>query len=304
MDVYPPSARHDWMRRMPQIGTLRIDQLVLAGTHDSGSDKQAPQAMLPQEYTQDVSPAKQIEAGIRALDLRVSFVDCYAVGDPRRFQLYHLTLTGRTVSGDIFDMLEHFYNGAFEPTDTQKEIIILDFHQFEHFTDAIHDEFIGLIDEKLRHRLIRYEDQTLSINELWAHHPGRTVVAAYNKGNDHPLLWPGVDQLWSGSNLNTTKALKVFMDGTTQSRKQDYQLQAIQCAKYVLPFHVPDDFSDKVDEWFHSVDIDSYIQNFHIINTDWSLRSRIIENCIHACHVRAAAYAQHSESSASRAFAG
>jgi hypothetical protein len=32
------------------------------------------------------------------------------------------------------------------------------------------------------------------------------------------------------------------------------------------------------------------IQNFLIINTDWSLRSKIVDNCIHACYVRAAAY--------------
>lgn len=291
MDTYPLTARHNWMHRMPQIGTLRIDQLVLAGTHNSGSDKQAPSLMLPQEYTQDVSPAKQIEAGIRALDLRVRFVQDYPVGDPRRFQLYHLTSSGRTVSDDIFDMLDRFYDGVFESNDTQKEIIILDFHQFEYFTEAVHDEFITLINNEMAHRLVPYAYRTLSLNELWAEHPWKTVVAAYNKRNHHALLWPGVDQLWSGDNLNTTAQLKVFMDETAQYGKSAYKLEAIQCAKYVLPFHVPDDFSDKVDDWFQSEDINSYIQNFHIINTDWSLRSKIVDNCIHACHVRAAAHA-------------
>lgn len=75
MSTVPPHTKHNWMHRIPHLGRLRIDELILPGTHDSGSDKESPNLSLPQEYTQDVSPAKQVEAGIRALDLRVSYYE-------------------------------------------------------------------------------------------------------------------------------------------------------------------------------------------------------------------------------------
>ena len=66
-----------------------------------------------------------------------------------------------------------------------------------------------------------------------------------------------------------------------------YKLVAIQCAKYVLPLHVPDDFSDKVNTWFKSDNAESYIQHFFIINTDWATRSELVNHCKHANEIRA-----------------
>lgn len=287
MNKTPPNAKHNWMHRTPQLGQLRVDELILPGTHDSGSDKESPNFSLPQEYTQDVSPAKQLEAGIRALDLRVSYYENYPSGDPGRFQLFHMTSSGRNVAVDIIEMLEGFYQGVLEPNDTQKEIIILDFHEFNNFNELAHEELQALVTSQLNHRLIPYYHNTLTVEELWNNHPWKTVVAAYNSHTESELFWPGVDQVWSGDNLNTTAQLKQFMDTRANQRKPDYELQSIQCAKYVLPFHVPDDFSEKIDEWFESKDENSYIQNFHIINTDWSLRSKIIYNCAHANFIKA-----------------
>ncbi|MGO1272477.1 MAG: hypothetical protein ACTMK5_11915 [Pseudomonas helleri] len=62
-----------WMTQTPELQSLLISQLILPGSHDSGSDKEAPNLQLPQEITQDVSPKKQLLHGIRALDLRVAF---------------------------------------------------------------------------------------------------------------------------------------------------------------------------------------------------------------------------------------
>ena len=287
MNTVSPHAKHNWMHRIPHLGRLRVDELILPGAHDSGSDKESPNLSLPQEYTQDVSPAKQVEAGIRALDLRVSYYENHPPGDPRRFQLFHLTSSGRNVAVDIIEMLETFYQGILEPNDTQKEIIILDFHEFKNFNELAHEELQTLVTSQLNHRLIPYHHHALTVEELWNNHPWKTVVAAYNRNTSNETFWPGVDHVWSGDNLNTTAQLKLFMDTCANQRKPDDELQSIQCAKYVLPFHVPDDFSEKIDDWFESKDENSYIQNFHIINTDWSLRSKIIYNCAHANLIKA-----------------
>ena len=146
---------------------------------------------------------------------------------------------------------------------------------------------IRLIINSLKERLIADDLRCLTLEELWTHHPGKNVVVAYDDQQTHWKFWDGVDQCWAGSNLISAANLKMFMDEIAEYSKPDYQLQSVQCAKYVLPFHLPDDFSDKINLWFKSESADSYIQKFHIITTDWSLRSDIVQNCIHANIIKA-----------------
>lgn len=282
-----PGDRSRWMALTPQIGTLRIDELILAGTHNAGMDKKSPNISLPQEITQDVSPLEQIQGGIRVLDLRVSFYPKHPQGDPLRFQIFHATSSGRTIASDILGAVNGFYTSLEACSADAKEIVILDFHQFRNFTDEAHEELGELILDSLKQRMIPHHLRYLSLTELWAQHPGRNVVIAYNDNAVHWQFWSGVDQCWAGSNLISAADLKVFMDEDADCSKPDYQLQSIQCAKYVLPFHLPDDFSDKINLWFKSESADSYIQKFHIITTDWSLRSDIVQNCIHANIIKA-----------------
>ena len=276
-----------WMANIPHLGCLRIAELILPGTHNSGMDKKSPNFNWLQETTQDVSPEQQIQQGIRALDLRVSFYESYPMPDPRRFQLFHGTSSGRNIGNDILAPVLQFYRDVERDGSDAREIIILDFHEFKGFTPQAHQQLHEQVLETLGERLIPYALRSLTLDEFWTEHPRRNVVIAYNVAQSSVAFWDGVDQRWSGSNLNNTRELKAFMDTVAASGKSDTYLEAVQCAKYVLPFHVPDDFSDKIDEWFHSEDEHSYIQNFRIINTDWSLRSNIVSNCMHANQIKA-----------------
>lgn len=271
-----------WMSQTPDIKNLHIGQLILPGSHDAGSDKQAPNLQLPQEITQDVSPHKQVLHGIRALDLRVAFYAEYAPGQAQRFQLFHRTSSGRTVANDILAMLLNFFTDP----QAQQEIIVLDFHEFRDFTPQAHEELQALIINTLQSRIIPSDLEALTVGEIWQQHPGQNVVVAYNDYTDNRTFWEGVDQNWSQNNLISTRALKAFMDTAFERYKSHYKLASIQCAKYVLPFFVPDDFTDKIDVWFKSEDQDSYIQTFFIINTDCSTRSQLVKNCQHANHIK------------------
>jgi hypothetical protein len=273
--------RDRWMNNTPGIYKLRIDELILPGTHDSGADREAPKMMMPNEITQDVPIRDQINQGFRVLDLRVELFSSQPVGHPRRFQLYHFTSSGRTVAGDVLGVLNEFY----AVSGRENEVIILNFHQFKDFTDESHQELHALIDEMIGHRLIPYSQRHLTLLELRQYYPGRNVVISYNRraGDGY---WPGVEQQWTGKNYISTSELKIFMDEASSRPKSQYTLRSIQCAKYTGLF-VPDDFSDKVNLWFESRDGDSYIQGFHIINTDWSTRSNIVLNCMHANQFRA-----------------
>ena len=284
------ATHHYWMSRTPEIKNLCIGQLILPGTHDSGSDKEASSFGNFIQVTQDVSPLNQIKQGIRALDLRVSFHEGYPVGASERFQLFHLFPTGRTVTIDVVSAVLEFFQLA----RTQQEIIVLDFHQFKDFTSDAHQELQSLLLNFFRDRIIPLSLSALTVGELWEKHPGKNIVVAYNDNRVDPTFWYGVEQRWMGENMPTTAELKAYMDSTINDRKHPHDLVSIQCAKYVLPFHAADDFSDKIDFWFKSEDEHSYIQHFHIINTDWTTRSQLVENCIHANKLRAAILQQHT----------
>jgi hypothetical protein len=274
--------KQNWMGALPELGRLRIDQLILPGSHDSGMDKQADNIVPPQEVTQDVSCIEQVRGGIRVLDLRVRANREYTPDSPYRYKLFHLSTSGRTVLGDIVLELNRFY----EDPANAREIIILDFHEFDNFSDQEHAWLQEMLERHLGQRIIPWALHALTLDQLWIEHPGKTVVIAYNS-SARGQHWQGVEHGWMGEDTPSTAELKAFMDEQAQRYKPDYTLRSIQCAKYNKGWFSPDDFSDKVDEWFQSTGIDSYIQNFHIINTDWSLRSRIVDNCIDACSLRA-----------------
>lgn len=283
MRLNPDTRMHSWMSQNAAFATLRIDQLILPGSHDSGADKQASGYFF--ETTQDVSPIDQIKGGVRVLDLRIEFDPLVAADDPMRFSLYHVTNTGRSLLLDIFEPLNEFFRGVDQPGDTAREIIILDFHEFKNFTPEAHSELASLINSTIGDKAIPESLEKLSVSQIWYRHPGKNIVIAYScpAPNDY---WFHVKQQWIGSNVLTTATLKEFMDTEADKYKGDYYLRAIQCAKYVI---APDDFSSSIDEWFESVDENSYIQGFFIINTDWTLRSSIVRNCMHACLVKALA---------------
>ncbi|WP_296269164.1 hypothetical protein [Pseudomonas sp. UBA6562] len=270
-----------WMGDSPEIGCLRIDQLILPGSHDSGMDKEADSFTVPQEVTQDVPCIEQIQKGVRVLDLRVRANHEYTPDEIGRYKLYHANPSGRTVLGDVINRLNHFYDDVAN----QREIVILDFHELDHFSDSEHTWLQDMLRKYMGQRLIPYALHDLTLDQLWREHPGKTVVIAYHhaKRGEH---WPGVEQVWMGENTPSTDELKAFMDKAA-SESRSGKLWSIQCAKYNKVVFTPDDFSDKVDLWFESRDLESYIQKFAIINTDWTLRSRLVDNCVHACRLRA-----------------
>lgn len=285
--VSPRPPHLDWMAQIPELAQLRIDQLILPGAHNAGSDKLSPKSGIPQEKAQDVAPLEQLRQGVRVLDLRVVFYSKYPKNDPRRFQLFHLTSSGRTVAGDILACIDAFYQELERSGSPAREMVILDFHQFKDFSDIVHREFQNLLTNTLGSRAVPRRLSRQTLEDIWRDHPGKNVVLAYNHGSGAELLWPGVKQRWPGENLFNTNTLKAFVNEVAVEYKPEFSLTAIQCAKYSLPLHAPTDLSLKVDQWFASTDENSFIQNFYIINTDWTLRSALVAHCRHANAVRA-----------------
>ncbi len=161
---------------------LRIDELILPGTHNAAMDKQASY-YNSYDTCQDVSPHSQLHTGIRVLDLRVEFASGYPQGDARRFSIFHGLRSGRTVSGDCLQAAINLY------TAHDKEVVVLDFHDFKNFTDAVHRELATVIKNRLGSRLIESRWKPLVLRQLWELR--KNVVIAYNDSQRDPLFWPG-----------------------------------------------------------------------------------------------------------------
>ncbi|KIH82350.1 hypothetical protein [Pseudomonas batumici] len=267
------NVRPNWMGYYSgATANLRVDELILPGTHNSATDKQAPQTDS-YDTCQDVSPHSQLQTGIRVLDLRVQFYFGYPQGDPKRFAIFHSTNSGRNVERDCLQAVINLY------TAHSNEVVILDFHQFRNFTDAAHRELATVIKNRLGSRLIEPRWKLLVLRQLWELQ--KNVVIAYNNDQRDPLFWPGVNQRWIGKDRPSSSELKSFVEQVGRESKPDYELRSIQAHKYTLVYQ-PDDMSPDVMSWFAAGEFNSPIMKFHIINTDWSLRCRHIDNCIHA----------------------
>ena len=267
------NVRPNWMGYYSgATANLRIDELILPGTHNAAMDKQASY-YNSYDTCQDVSPHSQLHTGIRVLDLRVEFASGYPQGDARRFSIFHGLRSGRTVSGDCLQAAINLY------TAHDKEVVVLDFHDFKNFTDAVHRELATVIKNRLGSRLIESRWKPLVLRQLWELR--KNVVIAYNDSQRDPLFWPGVNQRWIGKDRPSSSELKSFVDQVGRESKPDYELRSIQAHKYTLVYQ-PDDMSPDVMSWFAAGEYNSPIMKFYIINTDWSLRCRHIDNCIHA----------------------
>ena len=275
---YNNVSRSTWMSTYTGAYDLRIADAILPGTHNSGADKEAPYSNN-NATCQDVSPLKQLTSGIRVLDLRVRHFS--GGSGSKRFIIVHNFETGRTVQEDVLGAVLAFRAQSASSGSAKKEMLILDFHGFEEFNDAAHEELARIINSTLGDIIIPPWMHQLTIGQLWET-SNFGVVIAYARAPRDPLFWNGVTQRWSGQNVMTTDQLKSFMDEVAGETKPYAELRSIQCAKYTVLF-TPDDFSDKIRQWFWSENARSYIQNFFIINTDWSLRQRLVDNCIHAC---------------------
>ncbi|MFK0092738.1 hypothetical protein [Pseudomonas sp. NPDC090592] len=266
------------MERYSGARVLPIGEAILLGTHNSGYDKQAQWAPS-METCQDVPVYDQLTWGIRVLDLRVQFYSGYS--DARRFSIFHNTSNGRTVEGDVLQALLRYRRDK----RADKEIVILNFHRFKDFTDAVHVEFSAMLKRVLGNSIIPPSCKEAAIVQLWE--LNKNTVVSYNSGVRDRMFWPGVTQRWIGQNQPRLQLLKEFIERVGREPKAFGDLRSVQAARYRDPSFVPHDLSGEVMGWFAAKPDGGPIASHYIINTDWSLRCRMVDNVIYANGVRA-----------------
>lgn len=274
----PNNHRNRWMEQYGGARVLPVGELLLPGTHHSAYDKQAPRTPSS-ETCQDVPVYDQLMWGIRALDLRVQFYGG-ASGD-RRFAIWHSTTNGRYVEPDVLQALSRYRRDA----GAQREIVVLNFHQFKDFTAAAHREFATVIKRVLGSSIVLPACKEAAVVQLWA--LAQNTVVSYNSGERDRAFWPGVNQRWIGKDTPSNSEMAAFISKVGGEAKGFGDLRSIQASYYSLPFFVPKDLSGDLMDWFAANDSGGPIAGHYIINSDWSLRQRLVDNIIYANGVRA-----------------
>ncbi|XP_055375753.1 uncharacterized protein LOC129608324 [Condylostylus longicornis] len=168
-----------WMNEMKDdIGELTIKDLLIPGTHNSGSYK--PGFNPNKDYldifqrftlTQDEDVWEQLMHGIRYLDIRVGYYDW----KPEKFFTNHDVSRQRP----LVEILEHVR----EFVKLTNEIVIVDFQEFPvgfHNNQTIHDSLISLIKRYFGGYIILpgKHEWNQNLNEIWSNN--QNIFVAYD----------------------------------------------------------------------------------------------------------------------------
>jgi hypothetical protein len=209
-----------------QIGNRMLRQIVLPGTHDSGTynisakspfgmdeegivkqlEKVAPlkivkQTMANWSRAQFHDFSGQLKTGIRYLDLRVQF-------DNGQFNLVH-GLVGASMD-DLLTQVSDFI----KQEQSKQEVVLLDFNHFYNMNTDTNNKLVTQLQNRFGGLLAPYSLGTnVTINELLS---GKyQLIVCYDNEDmvaQHPFLWPGsaINSPWP--NVQTIEALKSALD--------------------------------------------------------------------------------------------
>ncbi|GFT00914.1 PI-PLC X domain-containing protein 1, partial [Nephila pilipes] len=275
-----------WMEQIStQISNLRIHEIMIPGSHDSGSfsKKKKSKPYIRYKYAQELSIFNQLVYGLRYFDLRIG----YYKNIPGKYFINHNFLkTNHTVKSVLEQVKKFLMKG-------KKEIIILDFHDFPHgFTSYdIHQNLINLIHSILGPLLIPHDARNGTLKDIWE--SGKNVIVSYEYKFENGIpeyLWPRIPRAWG--NKQSKETLRTYFQEVfskpTPNGIWAAMAEMTPNAKMIVlhPFKglrkMADEINREVTHWFR----DLYWQKSNIVATDFFLGNDIINVAIRANQIK------------------
>jgi len=202
------------------LGPMALRNLVLPGTHNSGSFGEYVGHISDTVFTrylicQDEDIKTQLNYGIRYLDIRVGYYPNLPEGYPK-FWLNHNYAKINPLSTLIHDV-KNFLK-------TNSEVLVVNFHRFPKGFDT-HPEAHGLLVDYLRKEwgeLMAPSSMRagVTVDELWA--ANKTLIVAYNNYETniaHSFLWPKIPQEWGDQ--RSVEGLYSFLESANERHVDD-----------------------------------------------------------------------------------
>lgn len=170
------------------LGNLTITEMTLPGTHDSGTYDPVSPFGAPWVRTQRLPLSKQLECGIRVLDLRIG------QNSPGDYVVVHDTWrTSYSLQSALTEVTQFI-------TSTNKEIVILDFHRFVNLDNGTSFDYSQLKSQIQQYLSGCYlpvgEGSGKTLEDIWSTCGSKRVIVAWNTNNPDSYMWPGVNQRW------------------------------------------------------------------------------------------------------------
>lgn len=238
-----PSVKHwasNWMELFaPCIQNLSLQELTLPGTHNSGT---YPSGGWVQ--TQYLSIQEQLEQGVRSLDLRLIVKG----SGNDRFQLVHGGYTFNLTLMNVLDQINNYLSKNL------KEIVILDFHQFEsQWSEQDYQDFESIIMDNLGKISIDSSEYLKPLSDIW-NDSGRIVIGSREMNGSlqgNVKFWSNsVDQRWCGNSVTTWSSVQNYMqDELNKLDKPKDNLWSLMAqynsmAEFGTPAYVPKEISN------------------------------------------------------------
>lgn len=194
-----------WMNYFSSnISSIPLTQLVIPGTHDSGSYSIKPnsnfilslpdfmlgskllQPIMKWQQTQGNNLYEQLNMGVRYFDIRVMQYD-------NKFYACHSSVRGEQIN-DLLEQVSRFMK------ENPEEIVLFDIHQFLGFESEHHIKLIELLQvyfptETVASRRLHQENiSTMTVGELWK---GKERLIIFYQDQDTCNDYP--DYVWSNN---------------------------------------------------------------------------------------------------------
>ncbi|XP_023227125.1 variant-surface-glycoprotein phospholipase C-like [Centruroides sculpturatus] len=279
-------AHPHWMINLrDQIGNYSLDELMLPGTHNSGSyqnyDPRKDNLMNRYIVTQDETIWNQLVYGNRYLDIRVAYQN-------DTFFITHSVFVSDIPLAKVIEDIKLFLNST-------QEIVILDFHRFE-------NGFNGLNSDRIHLKLIQYLENELSsimipssygykvsLNTLWKNN--RRLYVGYTSystefGFSSEYLFRKVSHQWADADtihdleeyFNRTVCKRIRKNLQSSMAQMTPKMAGIFFDRYKGLRVMAQTVNLKVTEWFR----ERWWHCANIVATDFFHGNNIIEVAIEA----------------------
>ncbi|XP_073758283.1 PI-PLC X domain-containing protein 1 isoform X1 [Callorhinus ursinus] len=208
----PCTTNTDWMSALcPLLWDVPLHHLSIPGSHDTMTyclNKKSPisqtQSWLLQllgkvlpcvtrpvvlrwSTTQVLDVTKQLDAGVRYLDLRIAHM---LVGTEKNLHFVHMVYTTALVEDTLTEISEWLENHP-------REVVILACRNFEGMTEDLHEYLVACI-QNIFGDMLCPRGELPTLNQLWSR--GQQVILSYEEESvvsRHGELWPGIPYWWA-----------------------------------------------------------------------------------------------------------
>ena len=188
-----------WMEiTYPAIKDLKLNEIFIPGTHNSGSYSMENSLAAHWTVCQNISITKQLELGVRSLDIRTGYFT--KEKGQNRFKVIHDKYASKIRTVEVFNQVKEFI--ILNPS----EFIILDFRRFilfqvgksENITKRdLFEELSIFILHEIGDYLIPKGRMRCSYSELLSTlHPQQRIACCYEGDSMNMMFWPHIKQHW------------------------------------------------------------------------------------------------------------